>query len=79
MSILTSASKSLFLSKTFWGAAVAFLAAVFPMLGIGVTSEDVANVSTHGVGLIDRGLELAGILFAIYGRVVATTMVHVTK
>lgn len=65
-------AKSIFASKTFWGALTTFAAAVLPTLGIGVTAEDVNNVSTHVVGLIDRAAEFGGILFAIYGRIQAS-------
>jgi hypothetical protein len=60
--------KSLFVSKTFWGAAVGILAAALAGAHYTLSAEDQRTIVDIVVALIGFG----GNLFAIYGRVVAS-------
>ena len=63
--------KSLFASKTFWGALTAIagiLPTLLPLFGFSVSAED-------SVGLVQQLgalIAAAGALFAIFGRIVAS-------
>jgi branched-subunit amino acid ABC-type transport system permease component len=60
-------AKSLLASKTFWGAAVAILAAIAARMGHPILADDQTT-------LINDGMTMAtviGGLFSIYGRMVA--------
>ncbi len=60
--------KTLFSSKTFWGAFVAVLAGALPLLGYQIGAADQAELINSVSGLASA----AGGLFAIYGRIVAS-------
>ncbi|WP_106752402.1 hypothetical protein [Pannonibacter carbonis] len=67
-------TKSLFRSKTFWGAAVAVLGALAGLFGIEVTAADQAELSSltdQVFAAWDSLAVIAGALLAIYGRVTA--------
>lgn len=67
-------TKSLFRSKTFWGAAVAVLGALAGLFGIDVTAADQAELSSltdQVFAAWDSLAVIAGALLAIYGRVTA--------
>lgn len=59
-------SKSIFRSKTFWGAVVAVLPTVLPAFGV-------------DPGVVGQITTAAGAVLAVYGRATATEPVHVTK
>lgn len=63
--------KTLFNSKTIWGAFVALAAtiapAILPVFGVEYTAQDGANI----VDEVSRIVAGAGALYAIYGRIVA--------
>lgn len=69
-------SKSIFLSKTFYGAVLGLLAMFFP-------DQIAAILSIIGVGdsamLIDKLLGLIGGGIAIYGRYVAAGGIHIFR
>ena len=60
--------KTLFASKTFWGACVAVLAGALSLFGYQLAAEDQAELvnAVSGIGAA------AGGLVAIYGRIVAS-------
>ncbi len=60
--------KTLFTSKTFWGAFVAMLAGVLSIFGYHVSPGDQAELINSVSGIAGA----AGGLFAIYGRIVAS-------
>lgn len=63
--------KSIFLSKTFWGAVMAILAAVAGLFGLQFSEADQAEL----LGSIDKLVVIGGGLFAIYGRVTAKSKI----
>lgn len=63
--------KSIFRSKTFWGAVVAIVAGVAGLFGIQVTEADQAEL----IGSIDKLVVIGGGLLAIYGRVTANSKI----
>lgn len=67
-------TKTLFRSKTFWGAAVAVLGALAGLFGLEISSADQAeltNLTDLVLGVWDSLLVIAGSLLAIYGRATA--------
>lgn len=69
-----SETKSLFRSKTFWGAAVAVLGALAGLFGLEMSAADQAELTSLAnqlLGIWDSLVVIAGALFAIYGRVTA--------
>jgi hypothetical protein len=60
--------KTLFSSKTFWGALVAVLAGASSLFGYQLAAEDQAEI----VNAVSGIAAAAGGLVAIYGRVVAS-------
>ncbi|MEP3431770.1 MAG: hypothetical protein ABJN98_24005 [Roseibium sp.] len=71
-------TKSIFRSKTFWGAIVAILASVIGLFGIEFSATDQAEV----LGLYDQVLAawesiaiIGGSALAIYGRISATAKI----
>ena len=64
-------SKSIFLSKTFWGAIVVFAGLAAQALGYNFAAED----QQGAVNLISGIAEALGGLLAIYGRTAATKQI----
>ncbi|MBO9419170.1 hypothetical protein J7481_06660 [Labrenzia sp. R4_2] len=67
-------TKSLFCSKTFWGAAVAVLGALAGLFGLEMSAADQAELTSLAnqlLGIWDSLVVIAGALLAIYGRVTA--------
>ena len=68
---MTDETKSLFTSKTFWGAVITALSGAFPHFSslLGITDvNSVANNIVTGIGF----------LFTVYGRISATAPVTIT-
>lgn len=63
--------KSIFASKTVWGAVVAAAPAVSGMFGITITGADVMEASRHLDSIVTAG----GALLAIYGRITARSRI----
>lgn len=63
--------KGFFASRTIWGALVALLGVVLPLFGIEFSSEDGSQL----LSVIDEVIVIAGTLFAMYGRIVATSRI----
>lgn len=61
-------SKSIFASKTVWGAVIAVAPMVLQTAGITLTADETAALG----GLIDPIVTLVGFVLAVYGRVTAT-------
>ncbi len=69
------ATKSIFLSKTAWGAGIALLASLAGLLGYTISPADQAQaVDLLGqvYDIADRLLIVGGSVFAIWGRIKAT-------
>ncbi|MGS4886109.1 hypothetical protein [Roseibium sp. MB-4] len=73
-----NSTKSLFKSKTFWGAVIAIVASLAGLFGFEITATDQQDL----IGLYDQALAawdsiavVAGGLLAIYGRVTATSRI----
>jgi hypothetical protein len=64
-------SKSIFLSKTFWGAVVVFAGLTAQALGYNFAAED----QQGAVNLITGIVEAIGGILAIYGRTAATKQI----
>lgn len=68
-------TKSIFLSKTAWGAGLALLASLAGLAGYTISPADQAQ-ATDLLGqvydVVDRLLIIGGSLFAIWGRIKAT-------
>ena len=60
--------KSFFASKTIWGSIVALAATILPLLGFDFSTEDGSALTSA----IDEIIAALGVIYAIYGRVVAT-------
>lgn len=63
--------KSFFASKTIWGAIIAILGTVLPVLGLNFTAADGQLL----LSTIDELMTIGGALFAMYGRVVAKSKI----
>lgn len=63
--------KSIFSSKTFWGAAIAALAGIGAIFGHTLAPADQATLVDNITGIAG----IVGSLIAIYGRAVATTKI----
>jgi hypothetical protein len=72
MSLSLSGAKSLFASKTFWGAALAVLAGIASILGYTISAADQAQISELVIGMG----ALFGGWMAIYGRIKATKVIR---
>mgnify|MGYP001799620153 CR=1 FL=1 len=73
-----NSTKSLFKSKTFWGAVIAIVASLAGLFGFEITATDQQDL----IGLYDQALAawdsiavVVGGLLAIYGRVTATSRI----
>lgn len=64
-------TKPFWLSRRFWGAVIAFIGIVMPMLGYGDTAE-INRVGGAWMNFIDAGLQLFGLAVAFYGGITAT-------
>ena len=62
--------KSIFASKTFWGAVAVIVGTALNTLGISIGDDEMDLI-------VDLALQLGGALFAIYGRIVAKDEVTV--
>lgn len=71
VSAILTDTKSIWSSKTFWGIAVAGVAAAAQQLGYNLTTGDQSDLINTVTSLIGS----AGMLFALYGRIVATKAV----
>lgn len=60
--------KSVFASKTIWGILLAAAPTVAQLFGYQLS----AQFSEHASALIDQLVQLGGLVFAAYGRIVAT-------
>lgn len=63
--------KGFFSSKTIWGSLVAILGVVLPLFGLNFSAEDGHQL----LSAIDELMSIGGMLFAMYGRVVATSRI----
>ena len=75
-------TKSILLSRTFWGALLAIVAAVAGMFGYTVSADDqsaVLDLVNQVFAVWDKVAIIAGAALAIYGRVAATKTVVVKK
>jgi len=64
-------TKSIFLSKTFWGAVISIVAMVAARLGHPIAAQDQASLIEDALTLATVG----GGLTSIYGRMTATTTI----
>lgn len=63
--------KSIFTSKTFWGALVAIASPVVGYFGVDIDAETQELVVNQGVAIATAGMAIVGGVIAIVGRIKA--------
>jgi hypothetical protein len=73
-----NSTKSLFKSKTFWGAVIAIVASLAGLFGFEITAsdqQDLISMYDQALAAWDSIAVVVGGLLAIYGRVTATSRI----
>jgi len=72
-------TKSLLISRTFWGAAVAAVAGIAAISGHVISAEDQTAFVDNVVDIATGIASVVGAAIAIYGRLKATKMIGASK
>jgi hypothetical protein len=67
-------------SKTLWGIGIAGICTMLHQLGVvNISPTEQADILTKIADIVTNGVQLAGLLFAIYGRLTANKAITLTK
>ena len=70
--------KSLFASKTFWGAIIMFAPTVASVFGLNMTAQDATDAVGHVQTTVTAVVETVGFLTVLWGRMTATKIATIT-
>jgi hypothetical protein len=73
-------SKNILMTKTAWGSIIAVAATVAGMFGYHLAPADQTAVVDYAgqiIDIVEKIIAIAGALYAIYGRLMATQQAHV--
>jgi hypothetical protein len=70
--------KSIFASKTIWGAVIMLAPTIAGLLGLNLTSADATAAVDHASGIVNNVIEVVGFFMVLWGRMTATKAVTLT-
>ncbi len=70
-------SKSVLMSKTYWGLACTVLGTLLPAFGVDISSADLTTFGSHVGAVVQDVLVYGGIAWAAYGRWKANKDLHI--